>query len=152
MISQTDSKWCLTWQVTATRSRQSSSSQGVATPAGTSDALDNMRSTWSTYQTRSTHSRSPSSRTYNYFLHVTRTYSDLVERERGSIRSLFAEIFCYLRKHVFEVSFLEVESSDMGTDVFIGFDSARTDNLNAPGTICAADILTGRTVFWHPRV
>lgn len=38
----------------------------------------------------------------------------------------------------------------MRTDTFIGFDSAWTDNLKAPGAICAAGVQDGRTVFWHP--
>lgn len=38
----------------------------------------------------------------------------------------------------------------MGTDVYIGFDSAWTDNADAPGAICAACIQDGRTVSWHP--
>ena len=36
------------------------------------------------------------------------------------------------------------------TDVFIGFDSAWTDNAKAPGAICATGIQDGRTVAWHP--
>jgi predicted RNase H-like nuclease len=36
------------------------------------------------------------------------------------------------------------------TDVFIGFDSAWTDNAKAPGAICASGIQDGRTVAWHP--
>ena len=36
------------------------------------------------------------------------------------------------------------------TDVFIGFDSAWTDNAKAPGAICASEIQNGRTVAWHP--
>lgn len=38
----------------------------------------------------------------------------------------------------------------MGTNAFISFDSAWTDNLKAPGAICVAGVQDGRTVFWHP--
>lgn len=39
------------------------------------------------------------------------------------------------------------------TDVFIGFDSAWTNNLKAPGAICASGIQGGRTVAWYsPRL
>jgi predicted RNase H-like nuclease len=36
------------------------------------------------------------------------------------------------------------------TDVYIGFDSAWTDNAKAPGAICAARMEGGRTIDWLP--
>jgi predicted RNase H-like nuclease len=38
----------------------------------------------------------------------------------------------------------------MSTDVYIGFDSAWTDNGKAPGAICAVGIEGSRTVSWYP--
>ena len=41
----------------------------------------------------------------------------------------------------------------MVTDVFIGFDSAWTNNPRAPGAICAVGVQNGQTVSWHaPRL
>jgi len=36
------------------------------------------------------------------------------------------------------------------SDVYVGFDSAWTDNPKAPGAITAAVVQAGRTVAWHP--
>ena len=59
------------WPLTAIRSRPPWSPAPAPTCAGTSCASANTRSTWTTCRHRSTHSRSPSSKPCDHFLHVS---------------------------------------------------------------------------------